>query len=167
MVDLRQFRENARKDGLCAEYSEIWDNCSSKKQIMDMCLGSKGVDYLCDAYAKGWGISSSEIYSKFKPFINGNYTFNNSKYTSSLYCRYKGSLIASTTLLTFVDSDVTITIPKYSICKVYATGKTNIELKGGGECIVVAYGNDDDVKVVSKEAVRYKRLQKKDRDRYE
>lgn len=167
MVDLRQFRENARKDGLCSEYSQKWDNCSSKKQIMDMCLGVKGVDYLCDAYAKGWGISASELNTKFNPFINGKYKFNNGKYTSALYCRYNGTIMAETTLLTFVDCDVCVNVPRFNICKIYATGKTKIKLIGDGECIVVAYGKEEDVVVTSDTRIRYKRLQKKDRDRYE
>lgn len=167
MVGLKQFRENARLDGLCSEYSLKWDNCKSKKALMDVCLDAKGIDYLCDSIAKGWGISPDIISEKFKAYINGRYVYEN-KYTSTLFCQYKGEIECDTTALTLVECDVDVFIPEYHICEIYATGKTNIHLHGNGRVVVIAYGNADDV-VVTKESehLQYKRIQKKEKDRHD
>jgi hypothetical protein len=166
MTDLRQFRANAAADGLCSEYSKIWDNCKSKLQIMDMCLGVKGLDYLCDAYAKGWGISSDAIHGMFPRFINGKYVFDNGDYTSTLYCSFTGEIKVSTTAICLIDCSVKLNIPKNALCEVYATGSTNIKISGGGSAAIIAYGNPEDVTIESLDGTKYKRVQKREKDSY-
>ena len=166
MIDLEQYRKNARENNLCSEYSDIWDSCNSNKQIMDMCLGVKGVDFLCDSIAKNWGISPEVICSKFGKFINGKYVRDIDGYTSKIYCKYDGSVVADTTIVTLVGCNVDIRIPTNAICEVYCTEKCDIRVSGDGECVFVCYGNKDDI-VISGECRNYKRINKKNRDTYE
>ena len=167
MVNLEQFRANAEKEGICEKYIELWDNAASKKQLMDVALSAQGADFVCDAIAKGWGISSDEITTRFKRYINGAYTYEaSSGYTSVLYCKYYGAIDSDDTLLVLIDCDVTIYVPDWAVCSIYATGFTNISIIGGGRVRLVAYGKPEDVTVESiSEDCRFKREQKKDRDR--
>ena len=167
MTDLKQFRKNAAADGLCAEYSAIWDNCQSKVQIMEMCLGAKGLDYLCDAYAKGWGITSDAILSSFSRFINGKYIYDNGKYSSTIYCEYKGIIEANTTAICLIDCDAEIILKENYICEVYATGKCKLKFVGIGSVVLVAYGKEEDVVSDNEPSVKIKRIQKKEKDSYE
>lgn len=164
MVTYSDFKANAQREGICDEYVEIWRNCGSKKQIMDMALGVKAVDYLCDAIAKGWGISPHEINKKFAPFINGKYILDNGKYTSAMYCRYMGAIICRTTLLTLIDCTIDILVPKNHICEIYATGKCNIKIKGDGRAIVVTYGDPKNIVLTQSGNGKCKRICKKERD---
>lgn len=164
MIDLTKFRENATAEGFCDEYVTKWDNCGSKKELVDMAFSVKAVDYLCDAIAKGWGLSPDYIADKFKAYINGNYTLDTGGYTSQMYCKYKGDIICDVALLTLIDCDATIELPEFQISQIYSTGKTNIRLYGKGEAIIVAYGNPDDVTVENIGDVRYKRKQKIEKD---
>ena len=42
---------------------------------MDVALCVQGIDYLAYAISAGWGISPSEIQSKFGSFNNGRYVY--------------------------------------------------------------------------------------------
>ena len=163
MVTLEDFLENAQVEGICDEYRDRVVNCGSKKQLMDMALSAKGADYLCDAIAKGWGASPSEISRRFAPYINGKYTLDKG-YTSTMYCQYNGSIMCKTTLLTLIECNIEVEIPEYHTCEIYACGKCNIRVKGKGQVLVVTYGNTDDVILEPDMDIRCKRLRKKERD---
>lgn len=165
MVDLKQYRENARMNNLCAEYTEKWDSCHSNKQIMDMALGVKGVDYLCDTIAKGWGISPDVICSRFGSFINGKYISHQKGYTSKMYCKFDGNITADTTIVTLIDSVVVLNVPNTSICEVYCTGKCRIAVLGDGRAAFICYGNPNDI-VITGVCGNMKRLNKRNRDNY-
>lgn len=162
MVDLKQFRANAEKEGICEKYALLWDKAGSKKQLMDVAMSAQGADFLCDSIAKGWGISQDEIVSKFKKYINGVYAYEDpAGYSSVLYCQYYGAIDAEDTLIILIDCDATVYVPDWAVCDIYATGFTNISITGGGRVRLIAYGNKADVTVesISKEC-KFKRVQK-------
>lgn len=146
-ITLNQFRQNAEKYGVCALSSD-WDECKNNKQIVDLCLSAKGIDYVSNAIYNGWGITPSIIAKQFKPFINGNYVCNHGIYTSELYCRFNGAISVRTTAIMIVNSTIDIFIPDYvGIFKIYAIGICNITLKGKGDVIVVCYGDKEDINI--------------------
>lgn len=163
-IGIVQFHRNAQAEGICADFDERWKKSHTKKELIDMALDVKGADYLCDAIAKGWGIDSIELKKNFEQFINGVYKPRMKGYTSEMYCCYKGAILAETTLITVIDSNITINIPRYHICEIFATGKCKLEIKGEGQCTVVAYGDYDNVLIDADTQVRCKRIQKKERD---
>ena len=164
MITLEDFLENAQVEGICDEYRDRVVNCGSKKQLMDMALSAKGADYLCDAIAKDWGVSPSEISKRFAPYINGRYTLDNGNYESVMYCQYNGSIECKTTLLTLIECNIEVEVPEYHACYIYACGKCNVRIKGKGEVIVVSYGNKDDVVLTPDKDIRCKIVCKKERD---
>lgn len=161
------FRKNADMDGLCEEYATKWDSCVSKKQMMDLALEAKGIDYVCDSIAKGWGLSPEYISSYFKSYINGAYIFSNGKYTSQMYCGYSGDIECKTTALALINCDVRIHTPKFSMCEIYATGNVKLSISGSGYVVVIAYGDEPNVVVDCSSDVRFKRIQKKEKDKHE
>lgn len=165
MIDLNQFRQNATADGLCSEYAMKWDNSGSKKQLIDLAFGVKGVDYICDAIAKGWGISPDYICENFSRYINGGYTYDDG-YLSQMYCRYEGDILCQVELLALIDCDATIELPEFHICQIYVTGKSKVNLIGKGQAIIISYGNPNDVVVEANEVVKFKRIFKKEKDRH-
>lgn len=166
MIGLDDFKANAEKEGICEEYRSLWDRCISKKDIMDMALGVKAVDYLCNAIAKGWGMSPSAIRERFDKYINGHYVKDNGKYTSQMFCKFNGLLECNTTLLVLLECNISVIIPENHICEIYACGKSKIDISGQGQALVITYGNPDDIVLTTDMDVRCKRLRKKDRDRY-
>lgn len=164
MVNLEQFRDNARKEVICDRYAVLWDGCGSKKGLMDLALSAQGADFLCDGVAKGWGISSEEIVKRFGKYINGRYVYEDEgRYSSVMYCKYVGSIDVESTLVVLIDSDVVLSIPDWHVCDIYATGKTNISIVGGGRVRLIAYGDVCDVTVESVDsACRFRRVQKRE-----
>jgi hypothetical protein len=162
MVSLEQFRENARKEGICGRYAALWDNAKSKKVLVDLGLSVQGMDTVCDSIAKGWGISTDEIRRRFGSYINGRYIHEDEAgYTSVIYCGYEGSIDIETSLLMLVDCDVVLTIPDWHVCDIYATGKVSLSIVGGGRVRLIAYGDAGDVVVESvDDACRFRRIQK-------
>ena len=166
-IDINKFRENATKDGLCNEYATLWDRCGSRKELIDLALGVKGIDYICDAIVKGWGVSIDYIKDKFGRYINGTYICtNNGKYTSEMYCDYKGEITCNTTMLALINCDVVVRLPKNHRCEIYATMCCDIKIEGNGQCVVVTYGDYDNITINASENVKYKRLHKKEKDRH-
>lgn len=166
MIDLDKYRDNARKENLCEEYSQMWDSCGSLKQYMDMALSTKGVDYLCDSIAKGWGISPEHLSDRFSRFINGRYISKQKNYESELYCEYNGSIAVRTAILTLINCKCDIYLPVNNICEIYVTGKSAIHIKGAGRCIFVCYGKEEDINIITDNSVKMKRINKKNRDLY-
>lgn len=163
MVDLEQYRKNASLHKMCSEYYDKWDSCRSNKQIIDMALGVKAVDFLCDSIAKGWGISPEYIAERFKSFINGRYVSEQKGYTSKMYCKHTGNVTADTTIITLIDSDIVLNVPNTSICEVYCTGKCNINVSGSGRVVFICYGNPDDITITGT-CGNMKRINKKEAD---
>ena len=166
MIDLEQFEKNAKKDNLCSEYTKKWENCKSNKQFFDMGTSSKGLDYLCDSIAKGWGLSKEVLLERFKPFINGLYVNQCDGYTSCLYVGYNMELKIDTTLVGLIDCDIDIEIPEYQIAKVYCTGNNKIRVSGKGELIFICYGSKGNTRIEGT-CGNMKRIDKKNRDTYE
>lgn len=148
---------------MCKDYRGIWDSCHNSKQVMDMALGVKAVDFLCDSIAKGWGMSPEDICDRFRPFLNGRYISEQKGYTSKMYCKYTGIVDCDTTLLLLIDCDVTLAVPHRSINSVYCVGKCNIKVIGQGKVAFVCYGNPDDISITS-ETSKTKRINKQKRD---
>lgn len=162
MVDLEQFRENAREERICDRYAELWDNAGSKRGLMDLALSAQGADFLCDGIAKGWGISADEIRRRFGKYINGRYMYEDeSGYSSVMFCGYEGSIDVESTLVVLIDSDVVLSIPDWHVCDVYASGNVSLSVVGGGRVRLIAYGDAGDVVVDSiDESCRFRRIQK-------
>lgn len=148
-ITLEAYRHNAMQRNLCKEFVELWGQCTTSQEMIDLCLSAKGIDYTCNAISQGWGISNDEIYRKFRNYINGNYISNNYKaYTSEMYCNYVGKFIARTTAIVLIDSSVIIQIPEFiGILKIYCVGKCNIKLDGKASCIIVTYGNTENINI--------------------
>lgn len=165
MIDLQKYRENAKLENLCDEYTEKWDSCRSHKQYIDMALSTKGLDYLCDSIAKGWGISPEYIQERFSSFINGRYNSEQKGYNSKLYCLYDGVVKADTTIFGLIDCNVDVHIGDFHICEIYVTGKCNINVVGNGRAVFVCYGNPEDINIQGM-TKNTKRINKKNRDNY-
>lgn len=166
MTDLGQYRKNAKEHNLCAEYTQKWDACNSNKQYFDMATDAKGMDYLCDSIAKGWGISVDEICERFGAYINARYVTECNGYNSCLYARYKGEIEAKTTLIGLLDCDVDLAVGEDAFCEVYCSGKCDIRLSGKGRAVFVCYGNEENI-TISGSCGNFKRINKKNRDMYE
>ena len=131
-----------------------------------MALGAKGVDYLCDSIAKGWGISPIVLVKDFSHYINGNYTADFDGYTSKLFCRFVGDVLADTTIIALVDSVVSLEVPKNALCEVYCSGECEINVEGEGEAAFVCYGDPKNT-IINGSCNNMKRINKKERDKYE
>lgn len=165
MIDIETYRKNARDNDLCESYSRRWDLCKSNKDLMDMALGAKGVDYLCDTIAKGWGVSPDVISKRFRPFINGKYVSKQKGYTSEMYCEYAGDITASTDVLAIISCVVNIDIPANMMCEIYVVGESHLTLSGKGRCAIVCYGEEDSIRIGGS-CGQMRRINKKNRDEH-
>lgn len=150
MIDLKNFKENAIARGLCQEYTSMWNDEKSKRQLFELACDSNSVSYMTKALFEGWGLSPEYIADKFKSYINGKYIckYKNDKdngYTSTMLCKYEEeSFFVDTTLLCILESCTTIKIKPYHICKIYISGdsKINVELGENSRCYIYIYGGE-------------------------
>lgn len=126
---LEDYRKRAFEEGICDEYRKRWGKCHTKKDIMDMALSVRAVDYICSSIALGWGrLSSEAIIEDFGRYVNGSYSRDCGGYLSEMYCGYSGKIVARKTILTLIHcGKVEVIIPKGYIIQVYVVGEgTNI-----------------------------------------
>lgn len=153
MIDLEQFKANSIRHGIC-EMIDDWNNAKSKKQLIDLCLSIRGIQYVSDAIACGWGISPEIIANEFSMFLNGKYTRDKDGYTSQMYClppEDKDININSTVTL-IIGFNGTIRVNK-KICELYIVNSDCV-IVGNGAPRVYAYNSNikhPDIPLVIKE----------------
>lgn len=143
-VTLEDFRKNATKHGIC-EMSAEWDKCKSKKQLIDLALSIRGIEYLAKAISEGWGIDADTICREFAPFNYGKYVREKDGYTSALYCgEGENEIFATETAILAIGFVGDIRVPKNRICEIHlvnskcyiiAEGKANVYTYGNSEVI--------------------------------
>lgn len=151
--ELLTMKRNAVMLGLCGKYKGMWDNAESKKSLMDIALDANGVEFLCEACTDGWGLSTEFLLKEFSDYVNGNYMSNRNGYTSAMYVGYGryaemppyDGIVSTTTLTVLIDCTIFLTIPKYTVCKIYVCRGCDIEIKCSGKCDIYVYGNDTSI----------------------
>ena len=141
-VTLEQFRKNAAEHGIC-EMSAEWDKCKSKKQLIDLALSIRGIEYIAKAVSEGWGIDADTICREFPPFNYGKYVREKDGYTSALYCSSKeespAEIYAEQTALLVINFIGNIYIPKNRICEIHAVN-SKFNAYGDGVLRLKSYG---------------------------
>lgn len=149
-VTLEDFRKNATEHGIC-EMSADWDKCKSKKQLIDLALSIRGIEYIAKAISEGWGIDAEIICREFAPFINGKYVRDKDGYTSALWCSFKekspAEIYATQTALLVIGFIGNIYIPKNRICEIHAVN-SKFSVYGDGVLRLKPYG---DVEIYNEE----------------
>lgn len=141
-VTLEQFRKNAAEHGIC-EMSAEWDKCKSKKQLIDLALSIRGIEYIAKAISEGWGIDADTICREFAPFNYGKYVRDKDGYTSALWCSFKeespAEIYAEQTALLVIGFIGNIYIPKNRICEIHAVN-SKFNAYGDGVLRLKSYG---------------------------
>ena len=143
MKMLQAFREAANSRNLCDKYSELWDNCKSKKQLFDLATDSNGIPYICESMVEGWGVTPEFISAKFKTFINGRYISQHNGYTSAMYVErfFIEPLVAKTTNVVIMACEGVVEIPENVVCNLFIVN-SDVVLSGYGVCYVKTYGEN-------------------------
>lgn len=166
MNDLDKYKEDIRLHGMmCGQYSKALDCFTSNKQLADIAMGVQAFDTICTSLSEGWGASPESICTRLKNFINGKYVSQQNGYKSKLYCRFAGDVTADTSAILFINCDVRLLVPYWSISEIYCVGKCNVNVNGAGRVVFVCYGNPDDI-VITGACGNMKRLNKRNRDNY-
>ena len=141
-VTLEDFRKNATEHGIC-EMSAEWDKCKSKKQLIDLALSIRGIEYIAKAISDGWGIDADTICREFAPFNYGKYVRDKDGYTSALWCSFKeespAEIYAEQTALLVIGFIGNIYIPKNRICEIHAVN-SKFNAYGDGVLRLKSYG---------------------------
>ena len=156
---MNEFLRNAKRLGLCKEYTDKWTAAKSKKQLMDVALDANGLSYVATAVSKGYGLTPEYICEAFEPFNNGKYICRHDGYTSALYCSCGGAgdlsaFDATTTAALVIGFIGTITIPKNRICELHLVN-CKCYIKGEGWANVYVYG---DTNIFNKEESLIRRI---------
>ena len=143
MKMLQAFREAAKSRNLCDKYSEMWDNCKSKKQLFDLATDSNGIPYICESIVEGWGVTPEFISENFKTFINGRYISQHNGYTSAIYVEmfFIEPLVAKTTNVVIMACEGVVEIPENVVFNLFIVN-SNVVVSGSGVCYVKTYGEN-------------------------
>lgn len=136
---------------LCSEYANKVDDAKGKSRLMDLCLDSNGVSFLCEMGAKGMPFPYESILREFKSYINGRYIgryYNKGGklgYTSSIYCCFSDSdrIDVQTTLCTILGCKSEVYISENDFVKLYVDSNCELAIHCPitSRCIVECWGN--------------------------
>lgn len=133
----RQFIDQAHKRGICQEYSDKVDEACSKKELFELALQAKSMDWLCRSIADGWGLTPDYIAAQFKPFLNGRLVYHGNAYTSAMYCK-NDTVDVSTTAAVLIDCNGEVHTDR--ICELYLVN-SKVRITGKGRAIIHSYNS--------------------------
>lgn len=148
MTNSRSIIELKRKAlalNLCGTYKERWDRAETDKDLIDIATDINGADFMCAAAQNGWGLTEQILTTRFAPFINGRDKSFHNGYSSSMYCAYMSDIIVGTTILIVMYSSCKIIVPESSVCKLFLSKNTKIQIQNNGIAEVICYDADEPV----------------------
>lgn len=140
---IESFLERAKANTpACKEYSLKVMHAKSKLDVFKAGLEIQSIEFLCKAIDEGWGLTSDEIKADFSPYINGNCVYDE-KYTSELYCGFKGRINAKSTVYCLIDCDCDLNLEEeWRMCKLYVVGNSHVNIKGKGNAFIEFQGKN-------------------------
>lgn len=138
--NLLELKRKSMSLGLCEIYKKKWDECESKKELIDMALDANGIEYLADFFSFGWGLSPEYILKEFHDYINGAYQRSSNGYTGELFVLNKKTISVRSTLNLLVECDCTVIVPASVVCKIYVCGGS-VTIENHGVVDVFCYGD--------------------------
>lgn len=157
--ELLNMKRNALMLGLCGEYKKKWDNCASKKELIDLVLDSNGVEFLADTITFCWGCSQGFLLKEFSDFINGKYQRKKDGYTSELYVEPHDKIELRSTLTVIAGGRASVIVPPNFFGRVYVCGDGGSLIFGsnGGSIELFVYGENERAVIKCAKSLKVKR----------
>ena len=149
MVDeIIKFYDRCIDRNLCLPFVELWQNCKSARQYIDLSLNEDSIIYLAKAKAEGWGLPTNYIKDNFARLINGNYTANiyhdeDAYRTAELYCGYENIINTKADYVHIIDSNCTINVNDWQVLFIYVSSRSDININMGKNSIVYVHCYDE------------------------
>lgn len=146
-MDYREWFDNIITQGqLCAEYTDKYHNAQSKKQLVDLALGGRGITYLCEMREKGYGAPYDMLIKQFGPYLNSKYIFTSGgehPYTSCIYVSHNRDIDVNTTAVVLLGCKATVRIHDYTCVHLFVDGgcELKIECARTSKCYVDYWGD--------------------------
>lgn len=136
-MELEQFKTEAKRHGICDMLND-WENAKSKKQLMDLALSIRGIEYIARSIFEGWGLDADYISKEFGQFCNGGYVRQGEGYSTILYCQYPNDIHINETAALIIDCHGLIRVDR-SISELYIV---NSNVTVNGRAFVYSYNSD-------------------------
>ena len=134
----------SRHGGVCNDYMRKLAAVEGKSDMFRVLCDANGGAWLFGLHAKGVPLPTEAFMEEYKLYVNGRHVVPYPQgYSSKMYCRYSGELVADTTLVYLLEcSDVDITVPKYSYPSVILSKgcSVKIAMEPGSRLNVETYG---------------------------
>lgn len=141
--ELLNLKRRSLAMGLCGQYKQLWDEASDRNTLAMIATDPNGAEFLCDAFAFGWGMTVGYMKENFADFLSPEYTIPHGGYSSRLYIDEIISCRTDTTVSIFLGCTGAIRIPEWMVCKIYIADNSgkSIIVENLGEAEIYLYGN--------------------------
>lgn len=151
-MKLQDWIDSVLDQGLvCDRYSYDVRNAFSKANLLDVGLDANGFAFIMEMDKKGYPLPYETILLDLKSYINGRYIVRKAgkSYTTSVYCCYSESIVASTTLTLFFGCTMDVYIKENDFVALYCDGNTKLRIHcpKTSKCDVEAWGNAEIVNI--------------------
>lgn len=134
----------SRSGHVCREYLGRLTAANTNGEIFRILCDANGGRWLFEKHNEGVPMPMKDFMTKFSVYNNGNRVMEYPKgYTSKIYCRYDGDLVADTTLVYLLESRANITVPKDAFPTVILSDRSSVKvsLSPHSRLNVELYGN--------------------------
>lgn len=143
-------RRNALMLGLCEDYRAKWDGVRNMQELADVGLDANGIEFLAEACADGWGLTTDCILRDYGQTAN-DYVSQQNGYLSRMYVGIGRHELAPATgyvrieretLVLFIDCVVNVRVERGVYCKIHVARNCNLDIDCRGRCDVYSYGEN-------------------------
>ena len=141
MIDLLQFKRNAKSRDLCRLYTDMWNSCKSKEDLVRMASDSNGALYMCESITEKWGLSSEYIKENFEGYCEGQ-PIKQRGYNSCMLCEYNGTYTNSNTIMLVINSTCDIVLDT-KVCEIFVCDNSHINIinNNNNQASIHLFGN--------------------------
>jgi hypothetical protein len=115
-MQVRDWVEMMSRSGqVCSDYMRRLSFVENREDVFRVLCDANGGQWLFDIHAKGTvALPTDEFVREFKAYVNGGKVMEYPQgYSSKFYCRYKGDVVADTTLVYMMEcNEVHVTVPE-------------------------------------------------------
>lgn len=133
MRTIGEIKGECREHGICADYLERWDRCSSAWEMFTLGCSTEGLSFLMRGASEGWGFSQDEIRARFGKYINGGGACVNGSvgrtYDSALWVGYDGPVSVAETCAGLIGCRCEVSIAPMHACYLFLDRASSVVLK--------------------------------------
>jgi len=130
--ELEAFKERSKVLGLCNNYTDKWNSAQDTYDLIKLATDINGMPYILESLNDPqMGITTKFAIEFLGEYVNNNIPIVNDGIESKLFIDTECTVILSSTINGFLNTNAKLYVPKGVVCHVYCVN-SDLEITGSG-----------------------------------